>query len=367
MNMGIKEKIRSAEQRILADYKEKLRENPRLTYLFFELTDACNLSCVHCGSSSSPKNKRFLAYEDVAKVIKSVAERYDPRKIMICLSGGEPLLHPDFFRIAKYAVDSGFFCGVTTNGTLIDEEYARLMESSGIHTVTFSLDGLKKNHCDFRNCKWAYDKTLEGIENLHRASGGRIKTQITTVVHKGNIGELDELYNVVCESGVQSWRLVNMEPIGRAQQSPELLLDAEDHKYLLNYIREKRYSREVKIDVTYGCSHYLPMEYEKEVRDNYFICGAGVYVASILAGGEIYSCMDIERREELVQGNISCDDFIDVWEHRFKEFREDRSVCSSECSECPQRKNCGGDSMHTWDFENKKPKICLYKMLKGED
>lgn len=56
------------------------------------------------------------------------------------------------------------------------------------------------------------------------------------------------------------------------------------------------------------------------MRKHYFICGSGIYVASILCNGDIYSCMDIERRPELLQSSIRTDDFVDVWEIVFKLF-----------------------------------------------
>ncbi len=85
---------------------------------------------------------------------------------------------------------------------------------------------------------------------------------------------------------------------------------------------------------------------------------AGIYVGSILCNGGIYSCLDIERRVELVQGNILANRFSTVWFEKFEEFRSDRAEYSSRCPKCAERKFCGGDSMHTWDFEKKEPIYC---------
>lgn len=146
---------------------------------------------------------------------------------------------------------------------------------------------------------------------------------------------------------------------------PELLLDTEDHKFLLDYIRQKRFDPDETMEVSYGCSHYLPLEYEMMVRDNYFICGSGIYVASILCNGDIFSCLDILRDDCLVQGNIAEDDFCDVWENRFEIFRKDRTLESKVCSMCPERYFCGGDSTHTWDFGRNEPILCLYDKFKS--
>lgn len=115
------------------------------------------------------------------------------------------------------------------------------------------------------------------------------------------------------------------------------------------------------MDVCFGCSHYLSYEYEREVRNNYFICGSGIYVGSILCNGDIYSCLDIERRQELIQGNIATDRFSKVWFEKFKEFREERIIKCDRCNHCREKEFCNGDSMHTWDFEHNIPLFCILK------
>lgn len=84
----------------LAEYRDYLRLHPKLTYLFAELTDLCNLSCLHCGSSCGGSRGRFLNTELLSRTLGEVAEDFEPRTVMICLTGGEPLMHPDFFKIA---------------------------------------------------------------------------------------------------------------------------------------------------------------------------------------------------------------------------------------------------------------------------
>ena len=351
----------------LSEYRKHLAQNPKLTYLFFELTDACNLSCLHCGSSACPQNKTYLPEASIEKVLASVAQKYDPSQIMICLTGGEPLMHPSFFSIASVAHSMGFSCGITSNATLITKEVAHKLIPSGVGSVTVSIDGLEETHDWFRNSKGAFKKAVAGIKNLIDATKGRISTQITTVVNKKNLYELDALYDLVVSLKVDSWRIINLEPIGRALDHRDLLLDPSEMKYLLTYIRNKRYDPSVSIDVTYGCSHYLSLEYERTVRDTYFLCGSGIMVGSVLCNGDIYSCLDIERRPELVQGNILHDDFVDIWENKFSEFRADRSISSSKCNKCSERQFCKGDSAHTWNYDAHEPMICLKEILATQE
>lgn len=351
----------------LSEYREYLTHNPKLTYLFFELTDACNLSCLHCGSRACPNNRTYLPEMSIRKVLESVAQEYDPSQIMICLTGGEPLLHPSFFSISSYARKLGFSCGITTNATLITKEVASKLIKNGVGSVTVSIDGLETTHDWFRNSKGSFIKAVNGVRNLIQETNGLISTQITTVVNKKNLEELDQLYSLIASLKVDSWRIINMEPIGRALDHSDLLLDSSEIRYLLNYIRSKRFDPSVSVDVTYGCSHYLAPEYEREVRDTYFLCGSGIMVASVLCNGDIYSCLDIERRPELVQGNIAHDDFVDVWKTKFTEFRSDRSANSRKCKDCSNRQFCKGDSAHTWNYDTNEPLLCIKEWLTAEE
>lgn len=276
-------------------------------------------------------------------------------------------MHPSFFSIASVAHSMGFSCGITSNATLITKEVAHKLIPSGVGSVTVSIDGLEETHDWFRNSKGAFKKAVAGIKNLIDATKGRISTQITTVINKKNLYELDALYDLVVSLKVDSWRIINLEPIGRALDHRDLLLDPSEMKYLLTYIRNKRYDPSVSIDVTYGCSHYLSLEYERTVRDTYFLCGSGIMVGSVLCNGDIYSCLDIERRPELVQGNILHDDFVDIWENKFSEFRADRSISSSKCNKCSERQLCKGDSAHTWNYDAHEPMICLKEILATQE
>lgn len=355
-----KKAIKSKDMGKLHEYICYLRKNPRLAYLFIELTDCCNLSCQHCGSRCGQSKGTYIDTTLLLDALETIAEDFDPNRVMICLTGGEPMLHKDFYKIVQRIVELGFTWGLTTNGTLIDRPTAEKLKQLQLPSVTISIDGLEASHEKLRNTPGCFSKTIEAVSALNAVG---IPVQITSVIHKENFAELNDLYNLMRKLKVESWRVINMEPIGRALQNNSLLLSYDEIKQLLDFIREKRYAKSTPMEVKFGCSHYISFDYEREVRDNYFICGSGIYVGSILCNGDIYSCLDIERRPELIQGNIAHDRFSKVWFERFKEFRIDRTQLSSECSECAERQYCNGDSTHTWDFARNEPMFCI---LKGE-
>ena len=342
----------------LAEYQEELMRQPRLKYIFFELTDRCNLRCLHCGSNCSPGNGTFLPYDAVERTLRSIGNEYAPREVMVCLTGGEPLLHPELERIIHTAHGMGFPVGITTNGTLIDDCRAERLARCGLDTAAVSIDGTREVHDRFRCCPGSFDQAVQGARALMKHG---IWPQAVTVANKSNLRDLPQLCRVLTEEGFESWRITNMDPIGRAEPNSHLLLSQEELVGLLQFIRQKRLDPDLQMEVTYGCSHFLTYEFEREVRDFYFQCGAGTLVASVMASGDIGACLDIERRRDLVQGNIERDDFITVWKERFEVFRVNRAEQSSVCSSCEYSSVCRGDSAHTWDYDLQKPRYCLFK------
>ena len=354
--------IKKENMEELAEYQRYLYSHPSLRFLFFELTNQCNLNCLHCGSECTVKNSTFLKIEAIEKTLKAVSEKTDPSNIMVCLTGGEPFLHPDLFRIISMAHTMGFHIGITSNGTLIDRRKALALTTAGLDTITISIDGVGSIHDEFRGLRGSFDKAIEGIHVLKEAG---FQPEVLTVVHRKNLPELEELYRFVCGEGIFFWRLTNIDPIGRAGINKELLLSGAELQKLYEFIKEKRLQSDSEIEVTYGCAHFLGIDYENEVRDFYFQCGAGLFIASIMANGDIGACLDIERRRDLIQGNIFKDDFVDVWENRFAVFRKDRTIESQACIGCLHREICMGDSAHTWDFNKNEPKYCVTRMMYG--
>lgn len=344
----------------LAKYRdEQLRPNPELRSLFLEITPFCNEHCLHCGSRCGDIDvSGMLSKEEIFKLLDDFKRDFNVKKTRFCVTGGEPLLRPEFFEIMEYANKLGIGWGMTSNGTLITKEVARKLKDTGLRTVSISVDGLKNNHEWFRQSPGSYEKTIEGIKNLLEV--GISHVQITTVVYHKNINELPKMYKEFKKIGVKSWRVINIEPIGRAKENTDLMLSVDEYKKLFKFIRDNRFKS--KMEVCYGCSHYLGADMEAEVRKWYFLCNAGVYTASVMYNGDIGGCLDIERRPELIQGNIRKDNLKDIWLNKFENFRNDYRK-TGKCANCPDYKFCAGDSFHTWDFERMEPALCMKGIL----
>ncbi len=362
-NSGLPNRIKKKHMRELAAYRDNtLIPAPQLRSLFFELTVLCNEHCRHCGSRCGDVfNDAALTKDEWKKVLDDVKSEFNIEKLQLCVTGGEPLLNPDFFDIMSYANKLGYKWGMTSNGTLITPEIADKLKETGMRTISVSVDGLEDTHDWFRESPGSYRKTICGIKNLLNARTFE-HVQITTVVHHKNYSELDEMYRIFLNLGVKSWRVINIEPIGRAKDNPELMLSKDEYRGMISFIKNHRFMNP-KMEVTYGCSHYLGVEEEREVRPWYFLCNAGLYVAAIQNNGDITACLDIERRPELVQGNIRRDSLKDIWQNKFDIYRSDFRK-KGQCSECKEYEFCKGDSFHTWNFDKMEPNLCMYKKLK---
>lgn len=346
-------------------YKEKLRHDPELKSLFLEMTIQCNEHCRHCGSNCEPvKGENTLTDQEILQSIirlKSDLESNGKKLPFLNITGGEPLLRPGMIELMKTIHMLGYHWGMTSNGTMITPEVARKLKAAGMYSIGLSLDGTKETHDWFRCTPGGYEKAIAAVRNCIDA--GINSVMVTTVVHKKNIHELDALYDIIKETGCKLWRIINVDPIGRALGNEEILLSKEELQMMVKYIVDHQSNDPEDLDLIYSCNHYMGLKYERKIRPWYFVCRAGISVASIQYDGSISACLDIERRPELTYGNIRTDNLYQVWQTRFEIFRKDKSLDSEKCRDCRERENCQGNGYHTWDFDRKEPKICMAEIM----
>lgn len=329
--------------------------NAPLRNLFWEATLRCNAGCPFCGSRCGAQPIYQEADADtVIKAFESVARAYNPNSIMVNVTGGEPLLREDLFLVMDKVHQLGFPWGIVTNASLITDETIKAMKQSGMKTISISLDALFEEHEKMRKLPGAFSRIIDSIRALDREKF-LDSIQITTVVNRENIGSLEKMLSFFRQLPVDSWRLAIVDPIGRCEEHRELLLQGEDLKEFFAFLDRNKYN--AKPILTTSCSHYLG-EKDNLYRTHSFRCEAGKSVASILADGSIFVCPNVQRKKELIQGNIKTDDFVSVWENGFHFFRDENSRKTGPCAHCPDWSFCKGDSLHTWDFESGRPKFC---------
>ena len=96
---------------------DKIKQEHSLRQLFWECTLRCNLNCRHCGSDcKKTSGTSDMPLADFLKVLDSITKKYDPHKVFVIISGGEPLMRQDLEECGLAIYKKGFPWGMVTNG-----------------------------------------------------------------------------------------------------------------------------------------------------------------------------------------------------------------------------------------------------------
>ncbi len=331
-----------------------------LSYLFWECTLRCDFNCLHCGSDCSIDSATpDMPKDDFLKVLKNLSSHVNPRKIMIVLSGGEPLMRSDIEECGLAMYEMGYPWGLVTNGWGLSQKRLDSLLQSGMRSITVSLDGYKEEtHEWFRGKKGSWLRALNAISRVSFTPG--LVSDVVTCVHQKNLGELNHLKELLINLDVKKWRLFTIFPKGRAQSNELLYLSRNQFVELMEFIKEAR--RENRIDISYGCEGYLG-KYEMEVRDTPFFCRAGINIGSVLANGDISACPTL--RGDYIQGNIYKDDFWDVWNSRYQIMRDRRWTKTGKCASCKSYKYCQGNALHLRDEKSGELLLCHLDLIEN--
>ena len=357
MKRGLDVQRRAALElfRMLLD--DKIKEH-RLRTLFWECTLRCNLACRHCGSDcKTAPVTRDMPLEDFLRVLDTITPHVEPHEVMIVFSGGEVLLRPDLERAGREVYERGYPWGMVTNGMLLDARRFDGLLRAGLHSITLSLDGFEPQHNWMRGNPQSFERAVRALDSI--AAEPSVAYDVVTCVTRRNVDTLAEFRDFLVSRGVKSWRIFTVFPAGRAAEDPMLQLSDEQFRSLMDFIEAVR--REGRIDASYACEGFLG-RCEGRVRDHLYYCSAGVSTASIRIDGSISGCTSI--RSDFNQGNIYRDDFMDVWNNRFEEFRDRSWAKRGQCADCDMFRFCRGGGMHLRDG-NRELMMCHYRRLTG--
>ena len=342
----------SLRQRMALELKRKMRlqhrrEHP-LRQLFWECTHRCNLACRHCGSDCKVSGMHpDMPAGDFLRAVDSILPhlgRDSRHRLNIVITGGEPTMRQDLEHVGMELYRRELPWGIVTNGMLLTPERFASLRRAGLHNITISLDGLKDSHNWMRGNPQSFDRAYEAIKMAAKADG--VNFDVVTCVNARSLDELPQVRTKLIEAGVKGWRLFTIFPSGRAKQYPEFDLDKAQITELMEFIVATR--KEGRIHASFCCEGFMA-GYEGSVRDGFFGCEAGISVASVLIDGGIGSCPSI--RADYTQGNIYRDDFWDVWQNRFRPYRDHSWMKTGPCAECRHWRYCEGNGMHLRDSE----------------
>lgn len=169
----------------------------RKPIVVWNITRRCNLKCVHCYSNSDAKfYPGELNWEQMNRVVEDLAAFKVPA---VLLSGGEPMIHPRFFDLARLVRSHGLRVTISTNGTRIDEAAAKEFKSIGVSYVGISLDGIGETHDRFRGCSGTFRKVCEAFSHC-RAVGQKVGLRLTLT--QQTIADLPQIFEFIEENEI---------------------------------------------------------------------------------------------------------------------------------------------------------------------
>lgn len=301
--------------------------------LTWELTYACNLSCVHCLSSSGRRDPRELSTEQCERIIDELQAM---KVFYVNIGGGEPTIRPDFWHLVDYAVARDVGVKFSTNGSRITRQRARALAANDYVDIQVSLDGATAEVNDRVRGAGSYDTAIRALDNL--AAAGFAAPKISVVVTRENVGQLDE-FKAIADAHRAVLRLTRLRPSGRgADVWDGLHPTAEQQRDLYDWL-----VRAGETVLTGDSFFHLAAFGDPLPGLN--LCGAGRVVCLIDPIGDVYAC-PFAIHDQFLAGNVLPDGgFERVWRRSplFEELR--RPQAAGICQSCSAFDACRGGCM----------------------
>jgi len=246
--------------------------------LHLNVTERCNLHCVHCAVTDKPAPPDALSMAEIIRLVDELSPANDDS---LALSGGEPLLRKDTLDILRYA-SRRLRTYLATNGTLIDEDTAAALSELDL-IVQISLDGASPAVHDRIRGKGAFDKTLHAVELLRRYGfAGELAFCMT--VMRLNVADVPNMIDLAERMEV-GLRLMPLQKLGRADASwAEMSLTPEDCTQLYTYIYRELVHTRGKAAIDGGFQGFV-----LDVPEEGMWCPIGHY-AAVDAEGNVHPC-----------------------------------------------------------------------------
>ena len=263
----------------------------------FHINNSCNLKCKHCYEGNQ-KGILQWSFDEFTQAVEKLWCAFEKWGVQgeISLIGGEPTLHPEYYRFVDYLSDRGDVVAISilTNGTRIDDKFiANALRNKC--TVQVSIDGIDEVHHDNIRGAGNYKKVTDGIKRL-TANG--IYPSVHYVISKDTIPFVDSFFDNLINLGIKQISFSRLVPFGRA--STHDILQPNELKDVYDSLYEKK-RKYAQLGLNIMATRPLWCTYGYSGR-----CPVAIQTITILEDGTIMPC----RRLPISIGNIKTDSFF---------------------------------------------------------
>ena len=312
----------------------------------WHITEECDQRCKHCYIFSEDNFKKTdsMSWKQMQETFYNCldfCEVYD-RQPYFYITGGDPILHPDFWRLLALLKDYDIPFAILGNPFHLNDEVCKRLKEYGCRKYQLSLDGLRETHDWFRK-PGSFDSTLEKIDCIKRAG---IRSVIMTTVSGTNRKEIPDLIDTVVERGADIFAFARY---CLTSEEKDTGMTPQEYRELLDICHQKFEKYEAE-----GCSTYFNRkdhlwtlyEYEKgifkipeDAQDEmiYGGCNCGNCHMTILPNGDLLAC---RRVKNSWVGNVTADRIADVWICQMEQYRN--YTAFEKCSKCELLAYCRG-------------------------
>ncbi len=315
----------------------------------WHITDNCDQRCKHCyifaedaarACQSTPWNQLIHTLDEITE--DAVKRNTYP---FPHISGGDPILHPEFWRFAEELHRRGLPWVIMGNPFHLNQDVCKRLYELGCLKYQMSLDGLREFHDSMRK-PGSFQATVDAVGLLNEAG---IESQLMATVSRQNMEDVLQCMDLAAEIGLGTFIFARYcatdpEKAREAYPSPE-----EYRDFLYRYYRKEKAFAAQKCRTRFGEKDHLftllhyelgefrPSEKSKRHPERIFDgCHLGQGVA-ILSNGDVMAC----RRMESVIGNVWTESLYEMREGALcEQFRDIGSI--RKCRDCELLQWCRG-------------------------
>lgn len=320
---------------------------PRPTFSFqWHLLDDCDQRCKHCYifSGDEPATLSRMSFSQMKQTLSNIEDFCEKfgRDPYLYITGGDPILHPDFWRLMELLREKGIPFTIMGNPFHLTDDVCERLHEAGCLRYQLSIDGNRTTHDWFRK-PGSYDETLARIPMLRRHG---IRSIIMTTVSNVNAAELPEIIDAVVEAKANVFAFSRYVPT--AGENMEGLSPLEYRAVLDSAHKKFKAYEDAGCETYFNRKDHLWRLYEweeglwsipKGAEDGmvYDGCNCGSGHLTILPAGDVYAC---RRVADSKVGNVFKDQLTDIWMGPVEDYRQVEEF--SKCSRCELLAWCRG-------------------------